>query len=135
MAMAQWSSHWNEWWCWKWSCACCFGRHLTLECWADQKCMKGKRKRGCRPENGVGRFVKWVWKKKVKKKRDIFFKPTQNEIVAGDWPTQSQWMNCPPSKTGLVQSLGLIHSSCALVGAGSLWLKFCSFSLMVLMCR
>jgi hypothetical protein len=45
-------------------------------------------------------------KKKVKEKGDFFFKPAQNETVAGRWPTQSRWMNCPPSKMGLVQSGG-----------------------------
>jgi len=54
----------------------------TLKCWAHQKCRKGKRKRGCMSLNGVDRFVKWVWKKKVKKKkRFLFLKPTQNELL------------------------------------------------------
>jgi hypothetical protein len=55
---------------------------------------------GCRPQNGVGRFVKQVLKKKVKK--GFFKKPNQNELVASGWPTQSQWINCPPSKMGLI---------------------------------
>jgi hypothetical protein len=49
--------------------------------------------------------------KKVKKKGKFFLEPAQNGIVAGGCPTQSQWMNCPPTKTRLVESWGLVHSS------------------------
>jgi hypothetical protein len=43
-------------------------------------------------------------KKKGHKKGKVFFKLAQNETVAGGWPIQSHWMNCPPYKKGMVQS-------------------------------
>jgi len=49
-------------------------------------------------------------KKKVKNKGTIF----KSRTIAGSWPTQSRWMNCPSSKNG----------AGAVMGAGSLKLFF-----------
>jgi hypothetical protein len=49
------------------------------------------------------------YEKNAKKEKLLTFKPAQNEIVVS-WPTPS-WMNCAPSKMGLVHSWGLGHSS------------------------
>jgi hypothetical protein len=45
-------------------------------------------------------------KKKVKKKGEVFFKnPPKMKLLQVVGESKVNWMNCSPSKTGMVQSL------------------------------